>query len=161
MVFRASIAMYDRPPGLSAADVCGARAADQVSSLYERRRQSARVLSGNSPASPLFSFDAVAVVLRFLLPQALDESPGLQPASLFTGSLTSSKTPRLPPPRRASALKLTASTLHSPSACTTIPKFPRPINGDVSRAGALRTESPDLTKRGRTLPGRGVRPSRI
>ena len=49
MVFRASIAMYDRPPGLSAADVCGARAADQVSPPYERRRQSARALSGNSP----------------------------------------------------------------------------------------------------------------
>jgi hypothetical protein len=40
-------AMWDRPPGLSAAGVRGAGAADQVSSPYERRRQSARVLSGN------------------------------------------------------------------------------------------------------------------
>jgi hypothetical protein len=37
-----SIAMWDRPPGLSAADVRGARTVDQVSPIYERRRQSAR-----------------------------------------------------------------------------------------------------------------------
>jgi hypothetical protein len=36
--------MCDRPPGLSAAHMRGAGTADQVSSPYERRRQSARVL---------------------------------------------------------------------------------------------------------------------
>jgi hypothetical protein len=38
--------MCDRPPGLSAADVRGAGAADQVSLPHERRRPSPLVLSG-------------------------------------------------------------------------------------------------------------------
>src|ERR1700693_3032830 len=74
----------------------------QVSPLYARRRQSARVLSGDSPASPLLPVDAVVVVLRFLRPQTLDESPGLQSPSPFTGisdflkpSASSSASPRL------------------------------------------------------------------
>src|ERR1700693_114320 len=53
-------------------------------------------------ASPLFPVDAVVVVLRFLQPQALDEPPGLQDTSPFTGisdflkpSASSSASPRL------------------------------------------------------------------
>src|ERR1700693_2466858 len=47
----------------------------QVSPLYARRRQSARVLSGNSPVSRLLLVDAVVVVLRLLQPHPLAESP--------------------------------------------------------------------------------------
>src|SRR5580692_1414623 len=61
--------MSDRPPGLSAADMRGAGAADQVSLCYERRRQSALVLGDDnlalkreSPASTTLGF----LLLSFL-----------------------------------------------------------------------------------------------
>jgi hypothetical protein len=40
----------------------------------------------------------------------------------------SDRTPRLPPPLRAFALRFTASTLRSPTACVTTPKLPRPMS---------------------------------
>src|SRR5580700_12199263 len=55
--------------------------------------------------------------------------------ALSPASQTSSKTPRLPPPLRASALRLTASTFRSPTACATTPKFPRSMNDDDRRRG--------------------------
>ena len=102
-----------------------------VSPLHERRRQSARVLSLETYRNSLILHDGLSCFgsLRFLqlpvvryrlfsrrrrrslapipplLPApALDESPGLQLASLFTGSPTPSRTPHFPPPLRASAL---------------------------------------------------------
>src|SRR5580692_1614060 len=88
------------------------------------------LLSGNSPASP-FIFNGHcrgSLALISPLPLAfvpLDKSPGLQSSGrLLPEPRTSSKTPRLPPPLRPSALRFTVSTFHSPSACATTLKFP-------------------------------------
>jgi hypothetical protein len=53
--------------------------------------------------------------------------------ALSPESPTSSKTPRLPPPLRGSALKFTASTLSHPSACATAPKSPNSTTDDNRR----------------------------
>jgi hypothetical protein len=75
--------------------------------------------SGNSPSNPLFSVDTVALVLlwflRFLLPPWHSIIAwNTIVLTLSLESQASAKTPRFPPPLRASALKLTASTFRSP-----------------------------------------------
>jgi hypothetical protein len=58
-----------------------------------------------SPAKPLISVDAGAtVLLRFLLPQLSMNRLDYNRLALSAGSPTPSRTPRFPPPLRASAL---------------------------------------------------------